>query len=111
MMNAKFIFISENLFKSLFCKYNDDSSPKELSSPDSSHYKHFAHCHKINTEGMLEQIVMESGQWLYSTMVSHWTVPVDFVETTTISVHLVSIKNVENVTNIPSGTHMAMCSA
>jgi len=112
-MNAKFVFVPEHVFRSLFCTYNQDGSPKELSdgqTPDTSRYKFLAHCRKINTEGLPENIATEDAQRLFSIVVSHRTAPVDFTETTSVSVHLVSIEYVENVKSIPTGKRVAMCS-
>jgi hypothetical protein len=111
-MSAKFVFVPQNVFGSLFCKYNQDGSPIQLNdgdTPDTSRYQYLAHCRKMNTEGMSEQIVTENGQQLFSIVVSHRTAPVDFTETTSVCVHLVSIENIENVKSNPSGKRVAMC--
>jgi len=111
---SKFVFVPGNLFTSLFCKYNVDGSPMKMKTgdaPDPSRYKYLAHIRKFTTTGLPVHVEKDDiPPQPPSVVVSHRTAPVYLKETTIVSVHLVSLENVENVKVSLDGKRVAMCS-
>jgi len=113
---ANFVFVPGSVFNTLFCEYNADGSQKEMKTgdiPDPTRYKFLAHCREINTMGLPEDIQKDGANQFFSIVVSHRSAPVDFKETTGVSVHLVSIENCEDVDVISAGPNqkrVVLCS-
>ncbi|KAF5639339.1 hypothetical protein F52700_4191 [Fusarium sp. NRRL 52700] len=104
-----FIFVTPDLFTSLFSTFDDKGNRVKGSGPDTSQYKYLSHVRKINGSGMALAGVEDTA--VFSIVVGNRSGPLDNVIPTTMCAHLVSIEGVEAMT-YPSQSHryVALCS-
>ncbi|KAF2467763.1 uncharacterized protein BDR25DRAFT_327037 [Lindgomyces ingoldianus] len=95
------IFLKPALFNELVRTYGEDGKPADKQQKaDVSRYKYLAHVRNINTAGMPEAGRQETG--LFSVVLSHRTGPLGLTEPAPVTVHLVSIEDVENLAVYPA---------
>ncbi|KAK3944840.1 hypothetical protein QBC46DRAFT_304285 [Diplogelasinospora grovesii] len=104
-----FIFIKPDLFKSMFSTFDDKNKRVAPSTPDTTKYKYLAHVRNINTTGMAEAGKEDVG--IFSVVVGSRSGPLGNELPVSVSVHLVSIEGVEEMTSWPDDKKLvAMCS-
>lgn len=103
-----FIFVRPDLFKSLFSIF-DASNQRQVSEfPNTSQYQFLSHVRKINTTGMAVAGVEDIG--IFSVVVGNRSGPLNYPGNTSVSVHLVSIEGVEDMTFPTDVSYVALCS-
>ncbi|CAO2658404.1 Nn.00g061270.m01.CDS01 [Neocucurbitaria sp. VM-36] len=107
MLNA--IFLEPALFNELVRTYGADGKPVGTQKQaDITRYKYLAHVRNINTMGMPNVGTEEVG--LFSVVLSHRTGPLNLTAPTPVSVHLVSLEDIENMPAypVPEGQRVAL---
>ncbi|KAJ1323715.1 hypothetical protein MN608_10960 [Microdochium nivale] len=109
---ADFVFIKNELFTSLFSNYDDDNHMIVPEKPNTQPYKYMAHVRTINTKGMAVAGVEDQG--IFSIVIGNRSGPLSLEAPTSVSVHLISIEDVEDNMKFPldpaKGGHVALCS-
>jgi hypothetical protein len=90
-----FIFVKPDLFTSLFSNFDDDSKRVVPSSPNTTPYGYLAHVRHVNGSGMALAGVEDTA--VFSIVIGNRTGPLDNKTPATVSVHLVSIEGVEDI--------------
>ncbi|KAK4136042.1 hypothetical protein BT67DRAFT_417956 [Trichocladium antarcticum] len=104
-----FILIKPDLFKSMFSTFGDDNRRAVASTPETTKYKYLAHVRNINTTGMAEAGKEDVG--IFSVVVGSRSGPLGNTSPVLVSVHLVSIEGVEEMTGWPDDKKfVALCS-
>ncbi|KAK4152312.1 hypothetical protein C8A00DRAFT_44616 [Chaetomidium leptoderma] len=104
-----FIFMKPDLFKSLFSTFGDDNKRVVPPTPATTKYKYLSHVRNINTTGMAVAGVEDVG--IFSVVVGSRSGPLENEAPVSVSVHLVSIEGVEDMTEFPDDKPLvAMCS-
>lgn len=102
-----FIFIKPSLFTRLFTP-SDQGSANEYFDP--SHYRFLSHVRKLNTTGMAVAGTEDVG--VFSLVVGNRAGPVDKLDPTTVSVHLVSLEGISDMkrSEVREKKRVALCS-
>ncbi|KAK4142993.1 uncharacterized protein C8A04DRAFT_37864 [Dichotomopilus funicola] len=104
-----FIFVKPDLFKSMFSTFDDNNTRVVPASPDTTKYKYLAHVRNINTTGMAEAGKEDVG--IFSVVVGSRAGVLANTAPTAVSVHLVSIEGVEEMTSwADDKKYIALCS-
>lgn len=90
---AEFIFVKRDLFTSLFSNFDEKNARQVPAHPNTKPYRYYSHVRKINTTGMALAGVEDIG--IFSVVVGSRSGPLDNVSATSVSVHLVSIEDIE----------------
>jgi hypothetical protein len=106
---AEFIFVKPDLIKSFFSTFGDDNKRQVPDKPDINQYKYLSHVRKINTQGMA--IAGHEDFGIFSVVVSNRCGPLNNPTAANISVHLVSIEGIEDMSWPGAGKdYVGLCS-
>ncbi|RYP41835.1 hypothetical protein DL767_000736 [Monosporascus sp. MG133] len=103
-----FIFVKPELFTSLFSPFDKDGTRQVPPNPNTLPYQYLAHVRKINSSGMALAGVEDTA--VFSIVVGSRSGQLDNVMPTTMTVHLVSIEGVEEMTFPIHTRYVALCS-
>jgi hypothetical protein len=106
---GEFIFIKPDLFKNLFSQYDASNTRQDAKSPYTQNYQFLSHVRSINTTGMAIAGVEDVG--IFSIVVCGRAGPMHNKAPETVTVHLLSIEGVEDMT-FPSSNKdfVSLCS-
>lgn len=108
-LGAEFIFVKTGLFTSLFSTFDDKNDRQVGKHPKTDQYKYLSNVRKINTKGMAIAGVKDFG--IFFCVIGNRCRPLNNLTAADISVHLVSIKGVEEMEWSKSGQgRVARCS-
>ncbi|KAF9768840.1 hypothetical protein IL306_013800 [Fusarium sp. DS 682] len=106
---GEFIFIKPDLFKSVFSTFDDDNKRQVPASPDTNKFKYLSHVRNINTTGMAVAGTEDVG--VFSVVVGSRSGPLTNTAPVNVSVHLLSIEGVEDMSSFPADDKLvALCS-
>ena len=91
-----FIFVPADLFTSLFSPFDEKNERQMVAHPDPTPYQYLSHVRKVNTSGMAVAGVEMVG--IFSIVVGNRSGPLDNTTDASVSVHLVSIEAIQNLT-------------
>jgi hypothetical protein len=96
------IFVPPNLYNSLFTTYDNNGQPTSQTTADVHPYRFLAHRRDITTDGMaVSGASEEDDSGSFGVIFSHRTGPNSLSQPANVTVHLVSIEGVENLTPFP----------
>lgn len=91
---ADFIFVPNTLFNNLVTNYEKPEGQQNCSA---SRYKWLAHLRDINNTGMANSGMDEEEVGSFGIVMSHRTGPLSITQPTQVTVHVVSIENIEDL--------------
>lgn len=104
------ILLRQELFKSLFSKYDNKGNMVNSDNGYVQHFRFLAHLRHISLEGTPSASTTESDDHAYSVIVSHRIGTLSITKPTPVVAHLVNIEGVENTKFAPDKKFVAMSS-
>ncbi|KAF5964503.1 hypothetical protein FCOIX_13391 [Fusarium coicis] len=106
---TEFIFVKPDLIKSFFSTFDKDNKRQVPEKPNVNQYKYLSHVRKINTRGMA--IAGHEDFGIFSVVISNRCGPLNNPTAANVSVHLVSIEGIEEMSWPAAGKdYVGLCS-